>query len=282
MRKKKTILLILALFIISVLTSCSNNESSDSAVKTGTGSLTVKCYNVGKGDAFLIKTDNSAVMIDTGYKSNGDDIVADLKSNGIESLDCLMISHFDKDHVGGAAKIINKLDVKRIITTYQTNDSKQTVKFFNAVLDNALKNEVIREQTSFDIDNVTYKIYPAEKLDYTEKDDNNSSLLVKMTFKDFSMLFTGDAEDERLSEYSEYTDLKCTVLKVPYHGHLQNRLPELVQLCTPKYAVITSSDEEPEDAETLEILEQAGVETYLTRNGDVIIETDGKNTTIKQ
>ena len=71
------------------------------------------------------------------------------------------------------------------------------------------------------------------------------------TGRRFSMLFTGDAQDERLSEYSNYPNLKTTILKVPYHGHLQKLLPDLVQLSNPKYAIITSSDEEPEDVDKM-------------------------------
>ena len=289
MNKKRAFLLSMIIFASLFLFGCVNtdninsSESSKARSESLSGNIyTIKCYNVGKGDAFLIYGNDSAVMIDTGYKENGEDLVDDMKDLGIDSLDCMMISHFDKDHVGGAVKIIKNMEVKRVISTYQTNEKKHTNKFFNAVLDNGLKDEVFTENTSFTIGDVNYDIYPPQKEEYDDKEDNNSSLLVKMTYGDFSMLFTGDAQTERLSEYSSYNNLASTVLKFPYHGHYQDYLSDLIKECDPKYAIITSSDDQPEDELTVQLLENAGVSTYLTRKGDVIIQTNGSDVSIKQ
>lgn len=66
--------------------------------------LTAVFYDVGKADAILLYTEDAAVLVDAGVNKSGEDIVADLHARGIERLDALIITHFDKDHVGGAGQ----------------------------------------------------------------------------------------------------------------------------------------------------------------------------------
>ncbi len=291
---KKLLILFLSLSLVLGFTSCRSlptetHTDAESTISTAPASssitdtlLTVKCFDVGKGDAFLLTTKNSAVMIDTGYKDNGDDLVEAVKNSGHDHLDMLIISHFDKDHVGGASKIVKNLEVDRILTTRVTNDSKRTTKFLEALGKTNQKNEVITEDTEFSIDNVTYFVDAPKASSYIEKEDNNSSLLVKATIGTTSMLFTGDAEDERLSEILKLDNLRSTILKMPHHGRYFSLLPDLVKSASPRYALITASDEEPEDLDTTSLLDSAGVNTYNTRNGDITITLDGESVGISQ
>ncbi len=283
---RKILTLFLALSLVFVFTSCrtlapSYNAANEETAITDT-ILTVKCFNVGKGDAFLLTTNNSAVMIDTGYKDNGEDLVKAIENSGHDHLDLLVISHFDKDHVGGAAKIIKNIPVDRIISTRVTNDNKRTVKFLEALKEAGKDNEVLSASTEISLDNVSYLISPPEKASYTEKEDNNSSLLVKVTLGSSSILFTGDAEDERLSEIIAADDLKSTILKLPHHGRFYELLPSLIDKVTPRYAIITASNEEPEDEETTSILNSSGVTAYNTRNGDITITMNEESVGISQ
>ena len=77
--------------------------------------LEVYCFSAGKADAFLLYTEESAVLIDCGEKGFGKEILAYMEEAGIESLDYLIITHFDKDHVGGAAKVINSTPVETVL-----------------------------------------------------------------------------------------------------------------------------------------------------------------------
>ena len=266
-----------ALPIDEKASSESNYETKAVSPKVSeTGAALITCYNVGKGDAFLIRTDNSAVMIDTGYKDDFEMLLSSLMDQGVSKLDMLIISHFDKDHVGAASKLVKALPIERIYTTRITNDNKRTVKFLEALEKTNQESSIVTETLQMDIDGINYTIYPALKEDYSDKDDNNSSLAVSMRYKDFSMLFTGDAQDERMAELLELKDLDTDVLKVPYHGHFQQSLPKLIELTSPDYSILTSSDDSPEDIETIEALNRAGSRIYRTRDGDIRIHTDGQ------
>ena len=90
-----------------------------------------------------------------------------------------------------------------------------------------------------------------------------------------TFLFMGDAQTERLEEYLEGTVVDCDVLKVPHHGGEEILMEALIRAAKPELAVITSSDEEPEAASTTAVLDTAKIETYLTREGDILMVSDG-------
>ncbi len=293
-KKRVTAALLSGVLAVS-LTACGSvtniNKTAETAGTTASSAtsaeindtiLTINCFDVGKGDAFLLTTKNSAVMIDTGYKENGEDLAKAVKASGHDRLDMLIISHFDKDHVGGASKVVKNIPIDRILTTRVTNDNKRTTKFLEALEKQNKTQEVVSTDTEIILDNVTYSISAPEKPSYGESEDNNSSLLVKATLGDTSMLFTGDAEDPRLSEIIEKTDLTSTVLKLPHHGSYFLLLPDLIEKVNPRYAVITSSYDKPEDDATNTLLKSKGITPYYTKEGDITITLTGEEIGVSQ
>ena len=75
--------------------------------------LSVHGIDVGQGAATLIKTKKTAVLIDTGERSNADDLLNYLKGEGVKELDCLFITHPHKDHYGAVCELLEKVKVKR-------------------------------------------------------------------------------------------------------------------------------------------------------------------------
>ena len=255
--------------------------SGASAVETLSGAdLEVVCFQAGKADAFLLITPDSTVLIDCGEKGFGKTILAELELRGIEKLDCMIITHFDQDHVGGAARIINNFPVERILQSASPKDSEEYEKYVNAVKNAGIEPETVRENLSFALDGVSYTVNPPKRTKYSSDTSNNSSLIISVENGANRLLFTGDAEDERMEEFLTLGWGQYDFLKMPHHGRWQETLPLLIETTAPRYAVITSSDDEPEDSETLELLQSAGVETFLTRAGQIVAYSDGTELTV--
>jgi beta-lactamase superfamily II metal-dependent hydrolase len=244
--------------------------------------LTITCFKAGKADAFALTTSSGTAMIDTGLKENSADLEDFLNEQQITKIDDLIVTHFDKDHVGGAAALVMDYQIGKVYTTWQSKDSDEITEFCNALSAKKLGIGTTQEDTSFTLDGVTYAIYPPEQNAYDTDESNNSSLAVRVSYGSFSMLFTGDAENERIKELVATPGLESTVLKVPYHGHWQDGLTDFVKYVSPEYAVITSSGAVKEDQETMDLLEHDGAEVYLTRKGTVTIVTDGSSVKITQ
>lgn len=269
--------------ILLLLTGCgaaSGDSGTEPAavaetVTTSGADLEIICFQAGKADAFLLMTPESAVLIDCGEKGFGRTILAELEARGIERLDLMIITHFDQDHVGGAARILNNFPVARILQSDYPKDSEEYEKYVKAVQNAGMEPETVRDNLSFALDGVSYTVNPPKRTKYNSDSSNNSSLIVSVENGANRLLFTGDAQDERIEEFLTLDWGTYDFLKVPYHGHWQESLMPLMGIVKPRYAVVTSSDDEPEDGETLELLEASGAETFLTRNGNVRVTSDG-------
>ena len=275
--KRFAAVFVAAILVLSICSCVGQNERPPELSVDGKTEypLTVSFLNVGKADCILLETPSGCAMIDTGHNGDGDDIVQLLSSKGIETIDFLVITHFDKDHVGGADAVLKSFPVEKIYEPDYTSETKQTAQYRKAIPETT---EVLRlsENVSFKLDGIDYSIDVGSGF-YSEKNlDNNSSLVVTATCGEISFLFTGDAEKERLLEMLYEDFPKCAVLKVPHHGQAAKYLRNFIDKISPSVAVITSEDSQPEDASVVSELENAGAMVYLTRQGRVTVTTDGK------
>lgn len=237
----------------------------------------VTFFDVGKGDAILIETSGHQVMIDAGYDDTADAILGYLKEQSIDKLDYLVITHFDKDHVGGADRIIKEVETENVLQPDYESESGQYKEYVEAMIDEGIKPDVVTQTMRLSLDGIEFLIYPPQKKDYKEE-DNDFSLVISMTCGDKlhggkRVLFAGDCEKERLKELliQKEFELSHDVLKVPHHGRKGKNSKEFLMAVSPKVAVITSSDEKPADDEICMILKKLGTDVYFTNEGTVTL-----------
>lgn len=265
-------IILLAVLLLASLTGCSSGQQ--------TQTLTVFAFSAGAADAFLITTDNSAVLIDCGEKSFGKELVGYLTERGITRLDYLIITHFDKDHVGGADKVIRSVAIDHVLQSDYPKESNAYENYLEALLDAEIEAETVKTDISFALDGVQYRI-DAPAGGYSSDESNNSSLIVTITNGSDTLLFMGDAEDERITEFLNQRPGTYDFLKVPHHGRSGEMSALLIRTIKPRIAVITSSESEPEDGDVVYWLEQIGADCYLTRCGTVTIESIGSGVTAR-
>lgn len=264
-----------------LLTVCCGCSGAPAPVSPSGTHLTVYAFSAGSADAFLLTSETAAVLIDCGEKDFGEEIVQHLNDLGVQRLDCLILTHFDKDHVGGAAKVLQSVAVGRVLQSNVPKDSKAYRNYLEALEETGMTAETVREKLSFSLDGVQYTVFPpAER--YDNNASNNFSLILTVSNGADRLLFPGDAEEERIAELLDLQLGIFQFLKVPHHGRYGGETEHLIQAVQPEIAVITSSDEEPEDAATVQCLEQAGAAVYLTKNGPVVIESTGSGINARQ
>ena len=172
--------------------------------------------------------------------------------------------------------------LKGLTSTTFISDSKQTMQFNNVMLAKGLEPIKLTDTTDVVLHDQTITLYPAEKSMYNR--DNNYSIVATVDYKNISMLFTGDAEQERLEEIllNEHLARVYDFVKMPHHGRYNERTQSFIEVISPRYAVITSSNKNVEDERTVKILEKVGAEVFTTRNGNIELITDGKIINVKQ
>ncbi|MBQ9647030.1 MAG: MBL fold metallo-hydrolase [Oscillospiraceae bacterium] len=268
-------LLLVTTFLLSSCGAASGAKKAPEERAAEAADLEVYFFDAGKADAILLTTANSAVLIDAGEKGFGKTVLACLEEKGVERLDCLIITHFDQDHVGGAARIINHIEVGAVLQSSRPKDSEEYEKYVKALANAEIEPVTVQETLVFALDGVSYTVDPPRQAKYSSDNSNNSSLIVSARNGANGFLFMGDAQTERLSEFLAANSRTYDVLKVPHHGKDEPLLGALIESTQPAYAVITSSDDEPESAEVVETLESAGVKALLTREGAVTLRGDG-------
>ena len=267
--KRIAALIAAPLIAVSSLFSCSSKEPPLNAKE-----LRVDFLDVGKADAIVLQSETGTVVIDCGEKGDGKKITKLLEENGRTTIDYLIITHFDKDHVGGATKVLKSCEVKNVLTPDYASTIEEYDKFITMLDELKLERTSITKDTTFTLDDVNFKVYPPKKSYYGEDDENDFSLMTKVTHHNNTLLFTGDAMEQRLEEEMDIG--KCTLLKVPYHGRKLDNLKDFLKATEPQCAVVCTAANEF-SSKTLKALQDLKIPTYATCfNGNITALSNGK------
>lgn len=279
MFKKLTALLLGAITLLTAAgcTQSSGSQEPESGIPV-TGDFTVTALNVGKADALVLQTQNAVTVIDTGNKGDGKQIEKFLTNQGIDTIDNLIITHFDKDHVGGAARVINRMKVKNVYVPDYTSDSDEYNSFIEKIdeTQTPLKAMAAKSQTEWQADDAHFTLYAPQETFYGKDEENDFSLVLYVQHGSNKLLFAGDAENARQQEIMDLNLGEVDFLKVPYHGNYMKTTEAFLDACNPKVAVVCCSEKENADPSTVETLQKRGIETYYTYQGTVTVVSDGK------
>lgn len=281
MKKIKSLSGVILLIFIFSLLGCQSSETMKIAAPSVTGNFSITILKAGQADAILMQTQNSSIIIDCGETDDGDEIVKLLKEKEISNIDYFFITHFDKDHVGGFKEVMDNVTATNIyVPDYEgTNDEYR--EYLKTVEDNDLEITKADKDFSFVSDDVLFEV-SVPKSKFYEEGDNDYSLVVSVTHGENTFLFTGDSEKERLPEVLSEFGKEYDFLKVPHHGKENKNSKRFINTIKPRYAVICDSEKNPASDNIISLLKSQGTEIYSTKNGDVFVESDGKEIKIKQ
>ena len=277
MRSKNLVIIILIIALVAILVLSiyfQNKENTEYNMK-------IYFFNAGKADCILISKNDRYIMIDTGEESLSDDILLYFKNNNITKLDYLIITHFDKDHVGSASSIIDNIEVENVLQTNSIKESEYYNNYINSLLKKNITAKTISGEESFYLDDLNFIVNGPTKV-YESNESNNSSLIVSIKYNNTSYLFMGDSQNDRINDFLEQNTSTYNFIKIPYHGNYQKKLDNLLEQIKPTYAIITCSSAEPDTIETQSLLEQLNIDYYMTKNGSISVLSDGNNIKIKQ
>jgi competence protein ComEC len=260
--------------------------------------LTVTAIDVGQADALLIETPRGhAFLVDAGGRLErgaqsgssvaeeiGERIVVPfLVRRGIHHLDAVLLSHPHGDHAGGLAPVLRTLGADAFADSGQVypgeayQDALQVARAEHVAALEPRGGDVWRTD-----DGVTFRFFgpTAPYLTGTRSDINSNSLVFKLEYGRFAMLFTGDAGAESEQRIlSRGYDVHADVLKVGHHGSAYSSTPQFIRAVAPEAAVISVGRNNlfgHPAPETLKTLGSLGIRIYRTDlDGAVTIDSDG-------
>ena len=295
-RKKKQISLLMALFLVVFGSIFYFLEPSQANPNTPTPTpeivqanqeiqdgekLQIWFLDVGQADSILIQNGDANMLIDAGNNEDGKKLVSYFQSLGIETFQYVIGTHAHEDHIGGMDDIIDNFD----IDTFYMPDAITTTATFESVLDSLEAKNIAFQTPSIDsifkLGNATIDVL---YVGTDNSDLNNTSIVLKLTYGNTSILFMGDAEKE-VETIIEKKDISADVLKVGHHGSNTSSSKTFLEKVNPSYAIISvgtgNSYGHPSNT-TIQNLENQNIQIYRTdENGTIIMTSDGTDITFQ-
>lgn len=248
--------------------------------------LVTTILKVGKADAIVLTDGAHTMVIDAGEEEDGEELVAFLEKQGISAVDVLVITHYDRDHVGGADTLVESVEIGRVLVPDYDGASAECLDFVVAMDQRGITSERLREPVDFNLGDAEVHVEPPpsyEMVDGTGEIDNNLSLVTTVVHGENRLLFAGDIEKQRIRQWlSQGNAVHCDFLKVPHHGVYNTALEALFDAVQPKCAAICSSAKNPADVRTTELLRAIGCDVRETKDGRISVVSDGVRLEMRQ
>jgi beta-lactamase superfamily II metal-dependent hydrolase len=269
--------------------------------------LTIAFIDVGQGDSILVILPNTkTLLIDGGEREGSGKVLATLQKHGLSHIDVMVATHPHADHIGGLVDIIKNVDVGEVLDSGQVHTTQTFEDFLDAIEIKQIPLKSVRQGDSINLD-PTVKIDvlnpPANLLEGAdnEAEFNDNSVVLKLTYGQFSALLTGDMEERNEARlvYENTTALDADVLKAGHHGSRTSSSSPFLDALTPEVVVISlgagNTYGHPHQ-EALDRISAAGAEHLfrtdvdgtitLTANGSssehysILAENSGRTTTV--
>ena len=251
--------------------------------------LQVVFLDVGQGDALLITTPHGRqVLVDAGPSNTLGQTIAPYMSVSDRSLDLVMLTHPDLDHVGGMVSLVDRYDIGMVMHSGLLAGSPvyaaiaERIRQKNIPTMSAEAGQVITLEPGVILE--IYSPYPS----FESLEPNDYSIVARLVYGTTSVMLTGDATKQIELEVTEtFGDrLQSDILKVGHHGSQTSTSDPFVEAVSPQYAVLSYGCNNRfghPHGEVLATLFSHQIELYDTCNdGDVVFESDGEEWFIKK
>lgn len=256
--------LVLCALVLTLILSASMIKLPDKKFET-------IVFDVQNADAFLIKTpEGKYFIIDSGkapYKGSKTQaqaiILEYLKDRGIKKIEALFITHFDSDHAGGAADLINNLKIKTIYVNSLNDNSKIAQNIYSCTKSrNIALVKVENNKNIYAEPDLIVKTFFAN----INGDDNENSIITLFSQNNFDELFMGDAGIEAFEQIKIFLPEKIEILKVGHHGAKDVLDENMLNKLNPEIALISTgiNNYGHPNPYTMKLLENKKVKIYRT------------------
>lgn len=263
--KKRIISMFLAIVVVL--------STSIIAVNATNKNMSVSFIDCGQGDAILITSGSSAMLVDAGKASNVNNVINYIDSKGITVLDYVVASHFDEDHIGGMPSIYSRYQVKNSIYSPLNTSTQAANNYIYSVTNE--QNSVYKTANVADkwsIGNATVDVISDGK-EYNNT--NDSSVVLKVTCGNTDLLLTGDISSTVERDLiNKNASIDAEILKVAHHGSSSSSSQSFLRAVSPKVSVISvgaGNQYGHPTKDTLQRLAAANSPIYRTDLNDTVL-----------
>jgi competence protein ComEC len=207
-----------------------------------------------------------------GYDIGREVVVPGLLARRVRSIDVVVVTHPDEDHIGGLPAVVGAVPVGMVLDPMLPCDSESYRRLYEEIESRGITAHRATEGQRLNLGNGVYAEVlnpPDPRLAQTGSDDNNNSVVLRLVYDRLSVLLSADIDRVgamRMARLGE--EIQSTILKVPHHGSAEPALPEFLEAVRPELAVISVGADNPYGHPSEEMLGELG------RVGAKIMRTD--------
>lgn len=252
--------------------------------------LMIAFLDIGQGDAIYIEAPNgNQVLLDGGPNKSILTNLSSVMPRYDTSLDMIIASHPDKDHIGGLPAVLERYTVAAVVEPGVNHDTAVYKEFERLITEKEIPKILSRRGMRFVLDGkagVFLDILLPDS-DVENWETNNASILARLSYGNESFMLTGDLPQgrERYAVSSGGAELHSTVLKLGHHGSRTSSSPEFLKAVAPEYAVISAGKDNQyghPHKEVIDLVEKLGIPILSTiSEGTIIFETDGQTLNLR-
>lgn len=290
-RRRLLALIVLLIAVSLLMAGCSAKPAGqqDRSTQVSGQTLKVQTIDIGQGDAILIQAPGQVVLVDTGDVPTREKLVKYIKSQGITTIDKVIITHPHADHLGGMAAVMENFKINQIYDSGLTTTTALYRQYLTTVQKKSIPFEVVAKGSSIDLGGgVVLKVLAPQKPFITQSELNNNSIVLKLTYGKFSMMLTGDAEKEAEDKLTKdyAAELKSSVLKSGHHGSNTSSTTAFLKAVAPEAIIISvgaDNDYHHPHPSTMKKYTELKAKVYQTdRDGTLTITSDGQTYNINK
>lgn len=267
--------------IIILLTGCSSAISTATQSHAIDGAFKAHFIDVGQGDAtlFTLNKDEEeiSILFDTG-DWQGNEVVPYLKEQGITTIDLVIISHPDADHIGQLSKVIENFTVEEVWMSGNESTSNTYQTAMEKILSEDIGYHEPRTGEEYELGPIELKVLYPEDISGKA---NEESIGIRLAYDQVSFVLTGDAgikEEKKMIE--AVPSLRSTFLHLGHHGSKTSTDPAFLNAVQPQIAVYSAGEDNSyghPSPEVIELLNEKNIDWYGTdMDGTIVVTTDGE------
>jgi competence protein ComEC len=243
--------------------------------------LRVTFLDVGQGDSALLEVPGGAVLVDQGPPEA--DVAGQLRRLGLRSLTAIVLTHPQRDHIGGAATVLRRIGVDRVLDPRLAASGPDEREALQVAAEHGVEVVEARAGEVFRLGRLRLRVLWPDRAGSPSEDPNQLAVVLLATYGEVDALLTADAETDVTAPL---LSSRVEILKVAHHGSADPGLEAELRQLRPAIAVIScgrGNDYGHPRPTTVAALEASpGLRLYRTdQNGRVVIESDGRRLSVR-